>query len=137
LAEQGHDPAGAAQAVESLEGWRTREDWDEILQAYARCARITRDSPEIFTVNPKTFVEDDERALYAAIQEAEAISRIPGSVDDFFKGFLPIIPTITTFFDEVLVMAEKEELRKNRLGILQRIVALADGVADLSKLEGF
>ena len=34
-------------------------------------------------------------------------------------------------------MAEDETLRRNRLGLLQRIAALANGVADLSKLEGF
>lgn len=44
---------------------------------------------------------------------------------------------INTFFDEVLVMTEDDELRTNRLALLQRIVALADGVADMSKLEGF
>ena len=34
-------------------------------------------------------------------------------------------------------LAEDEGVRRNRLGLLQRIAALADGVADLSKLEGF
>jgi glycyl-tRNA synthetase len=34
-------------------------------------------------------------------------------------------------------MADEKEVRENRLGLLQRIAALADGVADLSKLEGF
>jgi glycyl-tRNA synthetase beta subunit len=34
-------------------------------------------------------------------------------------------------------MAEDERLRLNRLGLLQRIAALAEGVADLSRLEGF
>ena len=44
---------------------------------------------------------------------------------------------ITRFFDEVLVMAEDENLKRNRLGLLQRVIALAEGVADFSKLEGF
>ncbi len=58
-------------------------------------------------------------------------------VDDFLSAFLPMIPVINRFFDTVLVMAEDVPLRQNRLGLLQRITALADGVADLSKLEGF
>ena len=37
----------------------------------------------------------------------------------------------------VLVMAEDKALRKNRLALLQAIVALADGVADFSQMEGF
>ncbi len=42
-----------------------------------------------------------------------------------------------TVNDAVLVMADKKALRENRLGLLQRVSALADGVVDLSKLEGF
>ena len=48
-----------------------------------------------------------------------------------------LIPFINTFFDKVLVMVEDKATRENRLGLLQRIADLADGVADLSKLEGF
>jgi glycyl-tRNA synthetase len=82
-------------------------------------------------------VEDGERALNSAIEEAIGKSPSPGSVDDFFDAFTPMIPVITNFFDDVLVMVEDQQLRDNRLGLLQRIVSLAAGVADLSKLEGF
>ncbi len=43
LAVQGVFPARAARAVERLEGWTKRPDWNTILPAYARCVRITRD----------------------------------------------------------------------------------------------
>jgi glycyl-tRNA synthetase beta subunit len=58
-------------------------------------------------------------------------------VDGFLNAFLPMIPAINLFFDKVLVMAEDQRLRQNRLGLLQRIAALASGVADMAKLEGF
>jgi glycyl-tRNA synthetase beta subunit len=58
-------------------------------------------------------------------------------VDDFLNAVQPMIPAITRFFDDVLVMAEDASLKENRLGLLQRLAALASGVADLSKLEGF
>ena len=61
----------------------------------------------------------------------------PGSVDDLLNSFLPMIPAVNKFFDAVLVMAEDQEVRKNRLGLLQRISSLARGVADFSTLEGF
>ena len=37
----------------------------------------------------------------------------------------------------VLVMAEDKSLCHSRLALLQAIVALADGVADFSLMEGF
>jgi len=58
-------------------------------------------------------------------------------VHDFFDVFLPLVPMITQFFDDVLVMADERELKENRLALLQRVVALAEGIADFSKLEGF
>ncbi len=137
LAVQGHNPAAAARAVGALGRWVTREDWETILPAYARCVRITRDQTTRYDVDPALFTEEAERALWEALQEAEAAGRAPGSVDDFFAAFLPLIPPINRFFEDVLVMAEDESLRYNRLGLLQRIAALADGVADFSRLEGF
>jgi glycyl-tRNA synthetase len=48
-----------------------------------------------------------------------------------------LIPAISAFFDKVLVMAEDQKVKENRLGLLQKIAALSKGIADLSKLEGF
>jgi glycyl-tRNA synthetase len=50
---------------------------------------------------------------------------------------MPMIPVINRFFDEVLVMVEDEKIRQNRLGMLQRIATLTDGIMDMSFLEGF
>ncbi|RPI26797.1 MAG: glycine--tRNA ligase subunit beta, partial [Chloroflexota bacterium] len=137
LAEQGAYPARAARAAKELAGWVTRPDWNSILPAYARCVRITRDQKERFAVDAGAFVEPAERELYTALETAEAAPRQSGSVNDFLNAFLPMIPAVNRFFDDVLVMAEDPRLRSNRLGLLQRIAALAHGVADMSRLEGF
>jgi glycyl-tRNA synthetase len=137
LAAQGHNPARAARAVRALEVWVARPDWHAILPAYARCVRITRDFEERFEVDPAFFVTPEEGELFAALVSAEAAPRPAGSVDGFLNAFLPMIPVINHFFDTVLVMAEETRLRQNRLAMLQRISALADGVADMSRLEGF
>jgi len=137
VAAQGRNPAGAAQAVRALLTWVSRPDWHTILPAYARCVRITRDQTVRFEVNPAAFVEPPEHELYAALRMAEAARRALGSVDDLLNAFVPMITAINRFFDLVLVMADDAVLRQNRLALLQRIVALADGVADFSRLEGF
>jgi glycyl-tRNA synthetase beta subunit len=88
-------------------------------------------------VDPTALIEPAERSLFTALQTAEATRRASGSVNDFLGSFLPMIPAINQFFDDVLVMTENLVQRENRLGLLQRIVHLADGVADFSRLEGF
>ncbi|MBK7199659.1 hypothetical protein [Candidatus Amarolinea dominans] len=44
---------------------------------------------------------------------------------------------INRFFEQVMVMADDPAQRRANLGLLQSIAALADGIVDLSKVQGF
>jgi glycyl-tRNA synthetase len=136
LAAQGNNPAAAARAANELAAQISRKDWPQTLAAFARCVRITRDLKERYSVD-EAVLADADKTLLAAVATAEGASRSAGSVDGFVAVITPLVPAINRFFDEVLVMAEDEQLRRSRLAILQRIATLADGTADLSKLEGF
>ena len=137
LSEQGANPASAAKAVKGLSDWVNRSDWGRVLPTYSRCVRITRDLTEIYPIEANLLREDSERELYAGLMSVMNVNRREGSIADFFHIFMPLVPVINQFFDEVLVMAEDQNLRKNRLGMLQQIAFLARGVADFSQLEGF
>jgi len=139
ITAQGFNPAQTNQSVKQLALWVERSDWHSILPAYARCVRITRDLTQRFELDSRLFVEKSEKNLYSALLLAEESLHLAEdfSADSFLTAFLPMLPVVTTFFDEVLVMAEDTTLRQNRLALLQRIAALGDGIADLSKLEGF
>ena len=135
LAEQSFNPAASARAVKQLSAWVGREDWSATLDGFARCVRITRDQKSVFKVNEKLFADKEEKDLFAAVQK-QAKSQ-PASVDEFLNMVTVLIPSITAFFDKVLVMAEDQKVKENRLGLLQKIAGLSSGIADLSKLEGF
>jgi len=137
MSEKGQDPYGAYKAVEALTTWVERDDWHEILPAFSRCVRITRDLETTYPVEETHFVNESERELYQALLKAEKTKAGSESLDVFMTAFLPMVPVINQFFDEVLVMDENRALRENRLGLLQRISALSKGIADLSYLEGF
>jgi glycyl-tRNA synthetase len=134
LAAQGTDPAGAASAVVELESEVGRAGWPAVLQAYARCARIMRGQKVDGRVDPALFGMDAEKGLSAAL---DRVDHAPGSIGALVGALRSLVPPITEFFDKVLVMDEDQAKRANRLALVQRIVALADGIADLSKLEGF
>lgn len=134
LAEQSENPAACVESLNQLSEWTSRDDWQTILAAFARCARITRDQKQIFTVDEKLLVEKEEKDLFA---EVKIISSQPFSVQGFLKMIVKLTPAINAFFDKVLVMAEDEAVKKNRLGLLQKIVSKSKGVADFSKLDGF
>jgi glycyl-tRNA synthetase len=135
LAAQSANPAVAARAVKQLSAWVTRKDWSSILDGFARCVRITRDQKDVFKVDEKLFVDKEEKDLFAAVQSS--VKQQPATVDEFLELVAKLIPSITAFFDKVLVMAEDAKIKENRLGLLQKIANLANGIADLSKLEGF
>jgi glycyl-tRNA synthetase len=86
-------------------------------------------------VDEKLLAEKEEKDLYAAIQKA--VSGQPSTVDEFLEIVVKLIPSINAFFDKVLVMAEDKKVKENRLGLLQKIASLSNGIADLSALDGF
>jgi glycyl-tRNA synthetase beta subunit len=117
-----------------------RDDWNRTLDNYARCVRITREFEERFPLDPARFVQPIEEELYAAYQQARALVTPQSTVDEFLTTFLPLVDVIDRYFAKesgVMVMAEDPALRENRLALLQHVAALADGIADLSRLEGF
>jgi glycyl-tRNA synthetase len=139
LAVRSDNPAGAARAVKQLQAWVEREDWDTILPGYARCVRIIRSaevsSDQLPDISEQLLVEAAEKDLYEALQKN--LKAKPTTVDEFLNLVVQLIPTINKFFDEVLVMAEEEDVRKNRLALVGQIADLSHGIADISKLEGF
>jgi glycyl-tRNA synthetase len=137
LAERGHDPYLAHQTVQELAPWVERDDWMSLLNAYSRCVRIVRSFDTEFELQPDRFVEPSAQRLYEAYLACQERVGPQSSIDQFFTAFVPMIEPITAFFDDVLVMAEDETLRENRLALLQRIAALTEGIVDLTRVEGF
>jgi glycyl-tRNA synthetase len=137
-----HDPYRAGIHAEQLARQVERADWPPILDAYARCVRITRDQKKSFKLKPDQLSMPVEKKLTEAyLAAAEAIGQ-SADVDRFVSAFEPLVAPISAFFAPaaeggVMVMDKNQALRENRLALLQHIVALGDGVADFSQLEGF
>jgi glycyl-tRNA synthetase len=135
LAEQGHNPYAASRAATALAQAITAPDWQEVLESYSRCVRITRQLQETLVVRPEAFILSAETILWASYQEAAASQ--DGTVAQLVATLRHLVPAITTFFIDVLVMDEDTAVRHNRLALLQHIASLPKGIVDLSYLEGF
>lgn len=142
LAQQSHDPYRAHQACEELTAWVARDDWETILDNFARCVRITRNESERYEIDPSLFQQSEEHGLYSAYSDANAKLDANGNINAFLTVFEPIVPFVSAYFgtgkgDGVLVNAEDRAIRQNRIGLLQAISAWQNGRADLSELSGF
>lgn len=136
LREQAHDPAMALRGVEELAAWVKRDDWEAILDTFARCARITRGEEER-AFSPALLREEREIALYDSFRSATAGLRDADNIDGFLSAFESMAPAVAAFFDQVLVHSDDVALRNNRIALLQKIAAMQMGRADLSELENY
>ena len=87
--------------------------------------------------DPALFVEDAERALFAAIvMLVPKINALMATEDytDALCELAGVRAPVDGFFDDVMVMAEEPQLRQNRLSLLATLGDLMNRVADIGKL---
>ncbi|MGE0495766.1 MAG: glycine--tRNA ligase subunit beta [Vulcanimicrobiota bacterium] len=133
----GANPAKAHRTAEALAEVVSSEDWEAVFTAYARCKRITRDLTESYPLAPAHYNEPSTKNLHQAIEKVLASTNGGRDVAGLVAVLKDLQPKIDSFFDEVLVMAKEDDLRQARLALVQRVAGLPDGVADLTRLEGF
>jgi glycyl-tRNA synthetase beta chain len=131
--------------AEALAAFLKTEDGPNLLQGFKRANTIltqaeTKDGVEYsFGADIKFAETDEERALFAALDQAEAAITPAMRAEDFasaMEAMAQLRAPIDAFFTAVQVNAENEILRRNRLNLLHRIRATCSGVADLTKLDG-
>ncbi len=131
--------------AEALRSFVESPDGANLLAAYKRAANILRieekkDGRAFATTTDAALLQaPEEQALAAALDSAvpAAQSRIAA---EGFAGAMAALATlrapVDAFFDRVTVNDPDPQLRLNRLGLLARLRAAMDAVADLSKIEG-
>lgn len=130
------DFAVCLEKISAMEEFRKHPDFEPLTIAFKRVCNIIK-SFEGGRVDPALFETDAERELYEAFGgvRRRALELI-GRRD--FKGALGetarLRGPVDNFFESVLVMAEDERVRNNRLALLDEISRLFFEIADFSKL---
>jgi tetrameric-type glycyl-tRNA synthetase beta subunit/tetrameric-type glycyl-tRNA synthetase alpha subunit len=133
------EPVDLLARCETLSSARGKapELFEDLATAYARANNL-RD-PELGTTLDETVLGAPEQALSAAIDQVtrgvrEALER--GQYDRALEYLASLRGPIDRFFEDVLIMDPNENLRNNRLRLLNRFVAAFTDVADFGKLAG-
>jgi glycyl-tRNA synthetase beta chain len=136
--QQLHDVLGRMEAVRAFAALPEAE---ALAAANKRITNILKKNADaaqdIAAVNPALFQEDAERALHGAIEQvrpAVAAAFARGDFTSALRDLAQLREAVDGFFDNVMVMAEDAQLRANRLALLASLHALANRVADISKL---
>lgn len=131
--------------AEALAAFLKTEDGANLLQGFKRAANIlaqaeAKDGVEYsFGAEVKFAESPEERALFAALDGAEAVIAPAMKAEDFgaaMAAMAGLRAPIDAFFTAVQVNSDNAVVRRNRLNLLSRIRVLCLSVADLNKIEG-
>jgi glycyl-tRNA synthetase beta chain len=133
------DAVARAQAVAKV---RPSADFESISVAFKRMKNILRQAAETKKkvaepFNPSSLTDQEEKALAASVPRvAQKVKELSAS-RQYQPALLEISrlrPPIDAFFDKVMVMVEDEDLRAQRLGLLQTLVNEFSSIADFSEI---
>ena len=127
----------AVQRARALEAARASDRFRMLALAFKRVRNITDGQPDA-SVDDSLFEHVSERRLHAdASHFHDHLDGFitAGRVDEAFAAMEPLAETLDRFFVDVLVMAEDERIRTNRIALLKFLGRDFLTLADLSKLQ--
>lgn len=102
---------------------------EQLLENSNRVIRILKDSKG-GEVDEKYFVENIEKTLYNEIKLCEYTS----NYEEYLGQLENLNQTVTKFFEDVLVMDKDENIKNNRISLLNLLKQKYDYLVDFSKL---
>lgn len=121
------------------------DDGENLIQGFKRANNILTQAEEkdgveySYGADIKFAEGDAEKALFKALDDADAVIKPAMAVEDFTTAMAAMAGLrgpIDAFFTDVQVNADSDVLRRNRLNLLSRIRSICLAVADLTKIEG-
>jgi glycyl-tRNA synthetase beta chain len=114
--------------IEVLSSLKKDPQFPELLIAAKRVYNIlVKTQPK--ELQEELLIEPAEKGLFNIIKEAKEKLK-----NKEFRALFELKNPINTFFDNVLVMDERMEIRENRLALLTLVKGLFDSLGDFSKL---
>ena len=138
------DLVDAVERVAALKAIRQTKDFGPLAASFKRIRNILEKSAGAVdkvqgTVKQELLREPAERDLYAAAQkiaEEATRRRKAKKYREALEKISELRPAVDLFFDKVLVMADDEAVRRNRITLLGGLLKEFSTIADFSELGG-
>ena len=142
LAIDSDDVVDAAARAEAVTKARGSADFESISIAFKRIKNILRQAGEnkrhiAESLDAAGLAEDAEKELAALIPATAAAVEKLNATRNYEQALLEIArlrPAVDKFFDKVMVMVDDENLRANRVALLQTLVKEFSTIADFSEI---
>ena len=130
--------------AQALHAFRSGDTWEDLVTVFSRPSNLAKKLPlEAATagvvVDTGVFVVEAEQTLFASWRECERAVLEAVDAEDYTAalGILAgVRPAVDRYFDDVLVMAEDEAVRLNRLRQLAALAGTVRLVAHLDLVQG-
>jgi glycyl-tRNA synthetase beta chain len=142
IAAGGDDLVDAQDRVAAVREIRKTRNFEPLAVSFKRVRKILEKAGSekkwrFPAVRPELFQEEAERNLHDAAhrvaQEAEGHKKVRG-YREALQGIAKLRPEVDEFFDRVMVMADEEEIRRNRLTLLAELLREFSTIADFSEI---
>jgi len=142
LAAGSDDVVDAVARAEAVSKVRESADFESISVAFKRIKNILRQANEAgkriaSAFDSKAFCEDAEKNLGRQIPQIAQAADGFREKQDYSQALgeiSKIRPAVDAFFDKVMVMVEDEQLRANRLALLESLLREFSTIADFSEI---
>ncbi len=131
------DVSDTLKRMQALEGMLGQEQFSVLAGSYKRIKNIIKDNSDT-SVDEALFSSDAEKQLYQTFLSVRdtALPLIEQKqYSQALETLLLMKEPVDLFFDEVMVMAEDQNVRKNRLNMLTALAELVLHVGDISKMH--
>ena len=121
----------------AVAAFREREAFPDIYTAFTRAYNLAKNADPSALVWPERFMDQAEGALYTEsrrVQEKVQAALKGRHYPDALDALAELRAPVDVFFDAVLVMVEDQDVRENRLALLNSVAEQVQKVADISKL---
>src|SRR5579859_7923255 len=129
--------------LKALKAIRKTRNFEPLAVSFKRIRKILVKAKlppgDVQPVNTQLFEKEAERNLYAAVRKAAAgvvVDKRMGKYQEALEEIAGLRKAVDGFFEEVMVMAEDEAVRKNRLAMLAEILREFTTIADFAELGG-
>jgi glycyl-tRNA synthetase beta chain len=137
------DLVDAQKRLMALKAIRKSKNFEPLAVSFKRIRKILEKAGVPLTdechVDPELLESAAERDLHSAVRaSASKVLSLKrgGKYQEALEVIAGLRPTVDRFFDEVMVMAEKEAVRNNRLALLAELLREFTTVADFSEIGG-
>ena len=120
--------------IKAIAAIASDSSFKDLMSLFKRVANITKDmTPSMEDViDEKIFAEDAEKELFKAYTDVS--SKSYQSYEENLDALFGLAPKLASFFDNVMVNADDENLKNNRKNLIGKIYLSLKAIADIKEI---